>query len=127
MVTTEWIKSLMDKGELWRFYKTPEWIQLKNKVLMDNHFECRICKGKGLITRYDISEDGTRRRLSTVHHVNEVRQHPELALERYYYDSHGERHDNLIPICKSCHNAVHNRTFSGSVSKRKAFTTPERW
>lgn len=127
MITTEWIRGLMDKHELWRFYKTPEWIQLKTQVLMDNHYECRICRSKGIVTRYDEGEDGTRRRLSTVHHVKEVRKHPELALERYYYDRAGNRHENLIPVCKACHNALHNRTFDGRARAGKKFTTPERW
>ena len=127
MVTTDWIRSLIDKNELWRFYKTPEWIHLKQQVLMDGHFECRICKQKGIITRYEEGPDGKRRRLSTVHHVKEVRKHPELALERYYYDQSGQRHDNLIPICKACHNEQHNRSFDGSVRKKNKFSTPERW
>lgn len=126
MITPDWIRGLIAKGELWRFYKTPEWIRLKAQVLMDNHYECRICRDKGLVTRYDLGEDGKRRRLSTVHHINEVRQHPELALERYYTDSSGQRRENLIPVCKQCHNALHNRTFQGKVNKGK-FTTPERW
>ena len=126
-MTTDQIRELIDKGDLWKFYKSPEWIRLKTQVLMDNHYECRICKRNGTVTRYEQGNDGKRRRITTVHHVKEVRKHPELALERYYYDQSGTRHENLIPICKACHNRIHNRTFDGSVRKEKKFTTPERW
>ena len=125
--TTDWINSLIARDELWRFYKTPEWMRLKTQVLMSGHYECRICKQKGIIRRYERGPDGKMRKISTVHHVKEVRKHPELALERYYFDQSGQRHDNLIPVCKACHNEIHNRSFSGSVRKGKKFVTPERW
>lgn len=127
MVTTDWVRGLISKGELWRFYKTPEWQRLKAQVLMDNHYECRICKEQGKVTRYETGSDGKRRRLSTVHHIKEVRKHPELALERYYIDLQGTRRENLIPVCKACHNALHNRAFDGSTRKGKHFTNAERW
>ena len=125
--TAAYIKSLIAQGKLWKFYKGKAWITLKQQVLEENHFECRICKQNGIITRYDESPDGKRRLLSTVHHVNEVREHPDLALSRFYFDSSGERHDNLIPVCKACHNALHNRTFQGSKYQAEHFTNAERW
>jgi len=118
--TTDWIRELIDRGDLWRFYKTREWLRLKARVLSDQHHECQVCKGKGTVTRY---EDG--KLLQTVHHVKEVRKHPELALSRYYYDAAGRKRDNLICICKKCHNLVHSRTFNGK--KTKGFTNKERW
>ena len=33
MVTTQQIQKWITDGELWRFYKTKEWISLKNSVL----------------------------------------------------------------------------------------------
>lgn len=125
--TCEWVRGLIKKDELWKFYKGKAWLKLKAEVLEDNHYECRICKEKGRITRYETGKDGERRLLSTVHHVNEVRSNPELALSRYYLDRWGLQRENLIPICKACHNAVHNRTFTGKERKGEVFTTPERW
>ena len=127
MVTTAWIKGLMKSGELWRFYKTPEWIRLKNSILKENHYECAECKKRGVIKRYDIDHNGEKHLLSTVHHVCHVRSHPELALSRVYKDhSTGETKPNLIPLCKACHNRAHPEK-----SRRRknviGFTNEERW
>ena len=54
MVTTQQIQKWITDGELWRFYKTKEWISLKNAVLAAGHYECKICRQRGRITRYDI-------------------------------------------------------------------------
>lgn len=122
-----YIDDLIAKGEIWKFYKSKSWIRLKQQILQENHFECRICKQQGIITRYDIGEDGSRRLLSTVHHVNEVRRHPELALCRSFIDRDGRRQDNLIPVCKACHNKLHDRTFSGAKYQSEHFVNKERW
>ena len=127
MITTEWIRELIDRNELWRFYKTPEWQRLKAQVLSDGHYECAVCKQRGKVTRYETGQDGKRRRICTVHHVNEVRRNPELALSLFYTDSSGARQLNLIPICKDCHNKIHNRTFIGSAYQEEHFVNEERW
>ena len=38
MVTEEWIRDLISKDELWRFYKTKEWIKLKRSILKEHHY-----------------------------------------------------------------------------------------
>lgn len=120
--TEEWIRSLIQKDELWRFYKSKEWIALKNKILKENHYECAECRKHGVITRYD---DGGRL-LSTVHHVCHVRDHPELALSEWYKDySTGKLERNLIPVCKACHNKLHPEKIK-RVNQDK-FVNDERW
>lgn len=74
----KWINKLIEQGCLWRFYKSKEWIKLRNQILKENHYECAICKAKGIITRYDIDKHGNKRLLSTVHHNQYVRSHFEL-------------------------------------------------
>ena len=111
-----YIIELIKKKALWKFYKTPEWIALKEQVLRDNHYECTICKSRGKITRYDMKKDGSRKLIQTVHHVKYVKDHPELALTR----------SNLIPVCKACHNKIHEAERNGN-NKKKGFITPERW
>ena len=74
------IRALIARDELWRFYKSKDWLRLKEKILKENHHECAECKKRGIITRYDIGRDGEKRLLSTVHHVMHVRDHPELAM-----------------------------------------------
>ena len=101
-----WIEELVDKDELWRFYKSKQWMKLKDEVLKANHYECYECRKQGKITRYDVGEDGTKTLISTVHHVHFVRKHPELALSKTYVFQ-GKRYPNLIPVCKACHNKLH--------------------
>lgn len=126
-MTTEEIRTLIAQDKLWKFYKTPEWQRLKAQVLADAHYECAICKQQGKITRYETGTDGKRRRICTVHHVNEVRKHPELALSRYYVTSAGEELPNLVAICKDCHNKIHDRTFTGRAFQSEHFVNEERW
>lgn len=86
-----WINELIEKDELWRFYKSKEFRHLAADILKEDHKECCIC-GKPNAT--------------TVHHNQFVRKHPELALSRYYYYN-GKKYRNLISVCKTCHNKLH--------------------
>ena len=63
----DWIEELIDVDELWRFYKSKEFRKLKEEVLREQHHECQVCKEKGILTKAD-----------TVHHIQYVRNHPEL-------------------------------------------------
>lgn len=129
MVTTEQIREWIKAGELWRFYKTSEWMKLKRKILKENHFECAECRKLGKVTRWDLDKDGVKHTLSTVHHVMRVRDHPELALSRTYRDREtGEEKVNLVPVCKSCHNRLHPEKIASRTEKDPdAYTNEERW
>lgn len=94
-----WIRELEREGKLYRFYKTDEWLELRDRVMRDNHCECSMCKQK---------QPAVYTRAEHVHHVNEVRRRPELALSITYRDATGV-HDNLLPLCHSCHDACHER------------------
>lgn len=124
----KWIEELIDNGELWRFYKSKEWRTLKEQILKENHYECAECKRHGIITRYDVDEEGNKRLLSTVHHVQFVRKHPALALSRTYtYE--GKTYQNLIPVCKACHNKLHpeKRRYRQQTKNDDHFMNEERW
>lgn len=119
--TEQYIRNLIEKDELWRFYKSKEWITLKQRILTENHYECQECKRNGIITRYDKAEDGSSRLISTVHHVQYVRSHPDLALSEFY-EYKGQQKRNLIPVCKACHNRLHpekRKTKTGYVNKER--------
>lgn len=113
----KWIEELIDKDELWRFYKSREWRTLKDKILKENHYECAECKKRGVITRYDVDDEGNKRLLSTVHHVQFVRKHPALALSRTYTYA-GKTYQNLIPVCKvnDAINEVTTRLGDGTIA-----------
>ena len=80
----KWINELIEKDELWRFYKSSEFMRLREEVLREQHYECQICRAEGKIVKATI-----------VHHVNFVRNRPDLALSKYYtYE--GKQYRNCI-------------------------------
>lgn len=91
------IRKLIECNEIWRFYKTRAWQDLREKVLEDNHWECAWCKAKGKLVRAE-----------TVHHVFEVKKYPHYALMRDVTRG-GKTTVNLVPLCHSCHDRAHKR------------------
>lgn len=122
----KYVKNLIEHDELWKFYKSTEWIMLKKQVLAEAHYECAECKRHGIVTRYDIDEEGTKRLLSTVHHVQFVRKHPALALSKTY-EYKGKTYTNLIPVCKACHNRLHPEKHNSKHQNDDKYCNEERW
>lgn len=118
----QYIEELIAKDELWRFYKSKEWLALKKKVLEKYNYECQECKRNGIVTRYDVDAEGKKTLISTVHHVQFVRRHPELALSEWF-EYRGELKRNLIPVCKACHNKLHPE----KQKNKRTFFNEERW
>ena len=112
---TIWINELIDKNELWRFYKSKEWIELRNEILKESHYECEICRKKGKINKAEL-----------VHHQQFVRNHPHLSLSKYYTHK-GKRYKNLISVCRHCHETVCHPERMKSYSEKNKFTNEERW
>lgn len=110
----QWIKELESDGKLYVFYKTPEWRALRNKVLEEFHHECSRCLERGKLSR-----------AVTVHHDQEVRERPELALSEFYEGPDGNLKRNLFPLCHRCHDEVHGRAFNGTPPKPQL--NIERW
>ena len=75
------VRSKADK----RFYGLDAWIKLRDIKLNRDPY-CEMC----------LKED-RHSPATLVHHVKEVKEHPELALD----DS------NLMSLCKHCHSVVH--------------------
>ena len=96
-VNAKWIKQLIEEDKLYKFYKSRQWLDVKEKMLKMHHYECQWCKKKGKITK-----------AVTVHHVQHVKKYPELALSEYYIYK-GRQQQNLIPLCHDCHDRSHNR------------------
>jgi 5-methylcytosine-specific restriction endonuclease McrA len=102
-------------------------MQLKKTVLEENNYECAECKRQGILTRYDVDKNGRRKLISTVHHVQFVRRHPELALSRTYVFN-GKTYVNLIPVCKKCHNKLHPEKRAGNGGANVThYSNDERW
>lgn len=118
MTTEEVIKALKE-NKAYKIYKCAEFRHLKKRILEENNYECVMCKDNNMITRAD-----------TVHHIMEVKNHPELAFEEFYIDEDGNKQKNLIPLCFNCHNAIHKRYgYRPNQTKDKVeeFVNEERW
>ena len=82
-------------NDIHRFYVWTRWKQVRQQVLKMDHNECQRCREHH---RYTAA--------TTVHHVNYVKRHPEIALD-IWYEWHGVKKRNLISLCHECHEAVH--------------------
>ncbi len=109
-----WIRRLIAEDRVELFYFTEEWKALRLDVLEELHYECQECLKHGEYTRADC-----------VHHVNEVRHRPDLALSKYYIDSKGNKQRQLVPLCNQCHNIVHPEKLKKNIKEK--FTNEERW
>lgn len=98
-----WLQDLIARNKLEEFYLWKVWRKLSEDILREQK-ECQVCKAA---KRYGPAE--------IAHHINTVRQHPELALSRYAPD--GTR--NIIAVCQACHNVIH---FGA-----RRYTNEERW
>lgn len=114
MITEQWIRELIQQGKEYKFYKTKEWLQLRANILEKYHNECQECLKKGKYTE-----------ARNVHHINELKDRPDLALKEYYIDSNtGEKKRNLIPLCIECHNIKHGRVCE---NRYKPQLNEEKW
>lgn len=109
-----YIKRLIAADKIEKFYFTEDWKELREDVLDFFHYECQECLKKGNYSRADC-----------VHHVNEVKNRPDLALSRYYVDAKGVRQYNLVPLCNQCHNIVHDKL--GEWIRQDKFMNEEKW
>lgn len=116
---SSWIRKLIKADAIYKFYKSDDWLELRDKVLRDAHYECQLCLRKGIYTRAEM-----------VHHINEVRKRPDLALTREFVDPlTNEKKINLIALCNSCHETQHPDRFGNYRTQRgiDQFTNEEKW
>lgn len=109
-----YIRQLISADRIAEFYQTDEWKELRQDVLDEFHNECQDCLKQGKYTRADC-----------VHHVNEVRKRPDLALSKFYTDNEGNQQRQLVPLCNTCHNIEHDKL--GNWQRLGKFTNEERW
>lgn len=69
-----------------KFYETTAWRKKRQLILKRDGYQCQLCKRYGRI-----------KQANTVHHIKELLEYPELALDN----------DNLISVCAECHNKLH--------------------
>ncbi|MCY8609894.1 HNH endonuclease [Bacillus haynesii] len=69
------------------FYKSRAWQRCREAVLKRDNYLCQDC----LLVYKKITQ------ADTVHHIDELRDHPEKALDA----------SNLVSLCNACHNKRH--------------------
>lgn len=73
-----------------KFYKSVAWIKKRKEIVERDNNECQRCKGLGLATVGQVTA-------LDVHHI----VHLEDSWEKRLDD------DNLVTLCRSCHNLQH--------------------
>lgn len=103
------------KNDVHRFYKWKLWKKVRAQVLKMDRNECQKCRERH---RY--------RRADTVHHVNHLKDRPDLSLEIWYRDpaSHCMKR-NLISLCHQCHEEEHG--WRRKKRENESVVTEERW
>ncbi len=108
-----------DKGKK-RFYNSKEWKAKRISILERDRHECQDCtkRLREAVRQNNFlpAEDREIRRACEVHHIKELTERPDLALDN----------DNLISLCTQCHNIRHGRTVR-QFTKRKKPISQERW
>lgn len=110
----------MTDREAKAFYNAAAWKHKRMQILERDHYECQDCRKrlKDAVAAGHIlqGEDRKIRRAEEVHHIIELKEHPELGLED----------DNLISLCVKCHNLRHGRT-PRRFQRKKKLVSKERW
>lgn len=96
-------RPVMSEEEATSFYKSYRWQQKRAEILTRDNYECQRCKDLGRVSRGD-----------TVHHIKHLRVEPRFKLDD----------DNLITLCKTCHNLVHPEK---AFEEQKSPYHGERW
>ena len=71
-MTTREVFDLVEAGREHAFYCSAAWHRKRAAVLKRDRYECQLCKARG---RY--------RKAELVHHVNHLKDRPDLALRRW--------------------------------------------
>lgn len=114
---SNYIKGLIKDDNLASFYKSKAWRILREEVLEEYRHECQRCLERGRYTH-----------ATMVHHVQEVRRRPDLALSKTYVDAEGIEHRQLIPLCHACHEKEHDKLGEWiEKNSEPKFENEERW
>lgn len=110
----DFVVNCIKSNAMYIFYTWSKWLKLRLDVLEEDKNECQKCKSRG---RY--------KKAVVVHHVNHVKNNPELALEKFYVDIFGNVKRQLVSLCKACHEEEHPERFKKN--KKEKPLTEERW
>lgn len=110
----------MTEKDVKHFYNSKDWKRKRIQILDRDRHECQDCRERLKKAAEEgghlYGEDCKIRRAQEVHHIKELREHPELALDE----------DNLVSLCTQCHNIRHGRYPKRFVRKKKQISE-EKW
>ena len=110
----------MTDKEAKAFYNSSNWKRKREDILDRDCHECQDCRKRlrdAVKEKKRLrGEDAKIRTATEVHHIKELKERPELALDD----------DNLISLCTQCHNIRHGRNPKRFVRKKKPVSV-ERW
>lgn len=111
---------IMTDTEAKKFYDSKAWQTKRIEILKRDRFECQDCRAriqKAVAEGKWLPEKEKKiARAEQVHHIQELKEHPELALDN----------DNLISLCVRCHNIRHGRV-PHKFKRKKKLASRERW
>lgn len=96
------------RGDVMKFYKSKEWLEVRDKIRARDNYECQACKKEGRVGPCDV-----------VHHKKHLRTNPLLAL----------RPSNLVCLCHMHHEREHPEKFekANKAAGRKKRAQPKGW
>lgn len=87
------IRQWIAQDQVHRFYDSTAWRKKRREVLKAQKGECQICKARG---KY--------RKATIVHHVQHLKDRPDLALTSKNPETGAPQ---LVALCKKCHEEQH--------------------
>ena len=110
----------MTDKEAKTFYNSSAWKHKRMQILDRDHYECQDCRKR----IKDAAASGTQLigrdrkiwRAEEVHHIQELKEHPELGLDD----------GNLVSLCTQCHKLRHGRA-PKRFARKKKLVSMERW
>lgn len=106
-MTVDLIRKLIKEDNLIKFYKSSDWRKLRLIAIERDSHECQMCKHEGKVGE-----------VNNVHHIEEVKHRPDLALDI----------NNLVCLCYYHHNVTHEKglKLNKNYFKKKKFDD-EKW
>lgn len=110
---------MLTEQECRAFYNGMKWRNMRSYIKEKNNYECQECKRQGKVSLdiYEKNKNDRKKIKLVVHHIKELKDYPELALDE----------DNLETLCVECHNMIHDRNFKSNFKHRESKWKDENW
>lgn len=110
---------MLTEQECRAFYNGMKWRKMRSYIKEKNNYECQECKRQGKVSLdiYEKNKNDRKKIKLVVHHIKELKDYPELALDE----------GNLETLCVECHNKIHDRHFKSNFKQREVKWKDENW